>query len=366
MHIEIEREELLRKLEIVSRAATKHLTLPILQCVRIEAKGKTVSFSGTNLEIGIAATVAAVVKEGGVVAVPAQTLVQTVTLAADARVSLVLERNALVIASRGSRTMINTFPATDFPTMPELPSGGQAVIGASFAAALRSVAFAASQSSIKPELGSIYISQKKERSLTFVATDSFRLIEKTVPQDKVTLESPILVPHKNALEIARVLELVSEDPHLVIGEGQAAFRFNDGTYITTRLIEGSFPDYVQIIPKEYKTHATVLSADLAHALKMASVFANKFLQVSLAVEKGSKEIVLTSDSGEFGQTTARVAATIEGDDLTLSFNQRYITDPLSVMQSESIELHFAGIGRPLVFNGVGDQSVRYLVMPMNK
>ncbi len=250
--------------------------------------------------------------------------------------------------------------------MPELPQGGQQIQAQSFAMGIRTVAFAASQSSIKPELGSIYVSQKKERTLTFVATDSFRLIEKTISQEKVTLENPILIPQKNALEIARVLEIAGGDPAFVVGEGQAAFRFPDGTYVTTRLTEGSFPDYVQIIPKEYVTHATLLVADLTHALKMTSVFANKFMQVTLEVKQSGKEITLSSDSGEAGRTLERVPASVEGEDLTLSFNQRYIMDPLPVMPSESVTLHFAGVGRPLVFLGVNDPSLRYLVMPMNK
>jgi DNA polymerase-3 subunit beta len=163
-----------------------------------------------------------------------------------------------------------------------------------------------------------------------------------------------------------VLEIVGGNPILVLGEGQAALRFEDGTYVTTRLTEGSFPDYVQIIPKEYVTHATLLCADLLHALKMTSVFANKFLQVTVEVKKGAKELVLSSDSGEAGKTVERVQASIDGEDLTLSFNQRYIIDPLPAMTGESVVLNFAGIGRPLVFTGVNEQSVRYLVMPMNK
>lgn len=366
MHIEIGKEDLVKKLEVVSRAAAKHLTLPILQCVRIEAKGKEVSFSGTNLEIAISAHAETKVVAEGVVAVPAQLLLQTIQLVPESKISLSVEGEALVVASRGSHTKINAFPLQDFPTMPELPQGGQMINGQSFALGIRTVAFAASQSTIKPELGSIYINQKKERTLTFVATDSFRLIEKTISQEKITLENPLLIPQKNALEIARVLEIVGGNPLLVIGEGQAALRFEDGTYVTTRLTEGSFPDYAQIIPKEYTTHATLLVADLLHALKMTSVFANKFQQVSMEVKKAGKEIVLSSDSGEAGKTVERVQAQIDGDDLTLSFNQRYIIDPLPALAGESVRLDFAGIGRPLVFVGVTEQSIRYLVMPMNK
>lgn len=365
MHIEIEKSELIKRLDILSRVATKHLTLPILQCVRIEAEGSHISLAGTNLEIGITATAPGVVKKAGVVAVPSGLLLQTIQLLPEATVALSLEGEALVVASRGSHSKINTFPVQDFPTIPELTGRTEKIEAAAFARGIRTVAFAASQSTIKPELGSIYIGQKKERTLTFVATDSFRLIEKTVPQQHITLENPLLIPQKNALEIARVLEVMGEDPDVIIGEGQVAFRFPDTTYLTTRLTEGSFPDYVQIIPKEFATHATLLTADLLHALKLTSVFANKFLQVGFKIHT-SGEVVVSADNGEAGKTEERIAATVEGEDLTLSFNQKYVIDPLPGIQDESIVMHFAGVGRPLVLEGVTERSMRYLVMPMNK
>ncbi len=366
MHIEIRKEVLIRKLELTARIATKHLTLPILQCVLIKAEGTTISFLGTNLELGIRTSEAGTVKEGGVIAVPGALLLQTATLISDDLITLKTEGDALIVESRGSHTKINTHPADDFPTIPELQGTARTIDGKSFSLGIKTVSFATSQSTIKPELGSVSVQQHKESSLTFIATDSFRLIEKIVSQKHFSLEGPLLIPQKNALEIARTLDVIGTDPECIVGEGQMAFVFTDGTYLTTRLTEGSFPDYKQIIPKEFVTHVTLLVSDLAHALKMTNVFANKFLQVTFEIERDGKALIVSADSGEAGTTRERIPASIEGEDLKLSFNQRYVTDPLPHIPGESVILHFAGIGRPMVMESVSEKTVRYLVMPMNK
>ena len=140
--------------------------------------------------------------------------------------------------------------------------------------------------------------------------------------------------------------------------------FPNGVYITSRLTSGSFPDYEQIIPKEYTTHVTLLKNDLAQTFKKTNIFLNKFLQVGLHVTTNS--LTVSANSGEIGTTTDSVKAQTQGEDLTLNFNQRYISEPLGYITDDSIILHFAGIGRPLVIEGLNDRSLRYLVMPMNK
>jgi DNA polymerase III subunit beta len=229
---------------------------------------------------------------------------------------------------------------------------------------IKTASFAASVSSIKPELGSVHILQKKEHSLTFVSTDSFRLMEKTVPQKGFILEEPILIPQKNAVELARVCDVRDSNPVFKVNENQCALEFKDGVYITSRLTSGSFPDYEQIIPKEYSTHSTLLKNDLINTFKKTNIFLNKFMQVGLYVT--DKAVTVSANSGEIGTTTESIRAQTTGEDLNLNFNQRYLSEPLGYITDESIVMHFAGIGRPLVIEGLNDRSLRYLVMPMNK
>lgn len=363
MHIQVETKELQSLLESVSRVSTKHLTLPVLQCVLLEVVNNSLVVKATNIEIGIEGTMSAVVQEEGMVAVPAQTLLQTISLVTQKNTTLTTEGDVLLVETDASKTEIRTTSADDFPTIPRITDGGYTIKGSLFALGIRTAAFAASQSSIKPELGSVYVFQKKEHSLTFVATDSFRLVEKTVTVQGLVFQESVLIPYKNALELARVAGEVEGTVTFSVTDNQCALT-TPSLYITSRLTNGTFPDYAQIIPKEYQSHATVLVGDVVHALKKTNIFLNKFMQLTLTLAAGS--LTFTAESGELGTTTESVPATLEGDELTLSFNHRYVSEIMSHIADDSVTLHFAGIGRPMVLEGVQDKTLRYLVMPMNK
>jgi len=364
MKITIPHPQLKEALEIVSRISTKHATLPILQCVVIEATDTGVLLKATNLEIGIELPVPADVHTPGVLAVPAITLLQSIQFLSEKSVTLLVEDGVLRVESLTTKTSIKSIPHDDFPTIHKVPEGGVMISADLFAFGCKTVAFASSQTSIKPELGSIFVQQKREHTLTFVATDSFRLMEKTVPQKGVVLTQSFLLPAKNALELARICESLGGSAELSITDNQCSVRFSGGAYITSRLVIGSFPDYEQIIPKEYVTQVTILKEDLLRALKKTSVFLNKFLQVTMAVTE--HHLTVSANNSEVGHVTDTVRTSVEGQELQLSFNQQYVVESLAHLQDESLILRFAGIGRPLVVTGVHDTSVRYLVMPMNK
>lgn len=370
MHTTIQKTALQKNLDLVARISTKHQTLPVLQCVLIVVEKKKATLKTTNLELGIEAECAADTKEEGVVAVPAHTLNQTIGLFNDDHIELKTTENTLLIKSKHSETKIKTFPHNEFPTIPKLEAVKQKVNNALFTSGIKNALFAVSLSSIKPELGSVYINQYKPHTLTFVATDSFRLVEKKVSQKSLSLDGSVLIPHRNAQEIARIFEYIGTDPEFLVSENQCAFIFtsNEGQkfYVTSRLTEGSFPDYAQIIPKEFATHATLLRADFMQALKKTNIFTNKFLQVGVSVDSEKNTITLSSDNGELGTTEEEISCSVEGGGLSLSFNQRYLMDPLQYFTDDSITLRFAGVGRPMVIEGVNDSSMRYLVMPMNR
>lgn len=364
MNITVNTAELQTKLEIVARVSIKNATLPVLQCVLIEVKKEHITLKATNLEIGIEATISGTVTAFGKVAVPAQTLIQTINLHTGREVILQVIDGALVIEGGGSKTKITLVSAEEFPSIPKLETKKQTISSQMFALGLKTTAFAVSQSAIKPELSSVYIFQKKEHGLTFVATDSFRLMEKTVAQPKLALETSLLLPGKNAIEITRVLEAKADEVQFQVTENQCSFTRPDGVYITSRLINGSFPDYNQIIPKEYTAKTTVLRKDIMQAFKKTNIFLNKFMQVTLTATK--QNLTLSTKNNEVGTTTELVAATTTGEDITLSFNQRYIAEALGHFVDDSIVLQFAGVGRPVVVVGVSDVNTKYLVMPMNK
>jgi len=363
MHITSDTKKLKHILEVVSKVSTRHVTLPVLQCVLLEVVGNVLKIKATNLEIGIEGSLEVVGEEDGVVAVPAHILLQTINLITQTSVTLTTEGDVLHVEAKASKTEIKCLPVTDFPNIPHVAGEPITLTASLFTLGIKTTAFTASQSSIKPELGSIYIHQKKEHSLTFVATDSFRLMEKTIPQKNLVLNESILIPYKNALELARVAEESTSEIQLFVNENQCALKVQD-FYITSRLISGSFPDYEQIIPKEYKTNVTLLTSDLTQALKKTGIFLNKFMQLTITISAGT--FTLSAQSGDSGATTESIQANVEGEDLTLNFNQRYVQDVITHLHDDSVLLKCAGIGRPMVVENVHDKSLRYLVMPMNK
>ncbi len=363
MHITINTEAFKNILESASRIATKHVTLPILQCVLLKTNENTLIVSATNLEIGIEGVVKGTIEESGEVAVPAHTLLQTILLINQKEITLSTEGDILHIASNTSKTDIKTMDVSEFPKIPKVNGTTYTLQSTLFALGIKTTAFAASQSSIKPELGSIYIFQKKEQSLTFVTTDSFRLIEKTIPQKGLVFEGSILIPFKNALEISRVVEQSKGEIICTMSESQCAIQ-TEFLYITSRLISGTFPDYEQIIPKEYVAEATIITNDIGSALKKTGIFLNKFMQLTLTLQKDS--ITLSSQNAESGATTESIPATVSGEEIRLNFNQRYISDIIPHITDDTMKVKFAGIGRPMIIQNSHESSLRYLVMPMNK
>lgn len=366
MHALCTKENLTKVLEIAVRISARHHSLPILQAVRIEAKGSSIEVRATNLEIGLIAKIDAEVREEGVVAVSAQTLLQTLTIALSPSVTLHSKNDILVVELLRARSELKTFALDDFPTITQIDTAGVAVDGALLSLGIKNVVFAASQSSIKPELGAVYIYQKKPHTLTLVATDSFRLAERHILMESFSLNHSLLVPQKNALEIARTIDMLGESPLLHITENQIALSFPSGVYLVSRLIEGNFPDYVQIIPKEYQTYATTLLKDFERGLRSTNIFANKFMQVSLDVRPETHTLTLRAENSDAGRAEESMHIEGNGAELTLSFNQQYLMEALAHFPTDSIELSLAGIGRPLVIKGKSDESFRYLVMPMNK
>lgn len=367
MRIVCIKEDIQKIVEIAARMTAKNHALPILHTIRIEGHTDgTIDIRATNLELGLIVKISADVAEAGVVAVPASTLLQTISLIHSPKITFSTKDDVLVVSSQNGRSELKTLPPDDFPTIAHHTEGGVLVDGGLFSLGIRSVGFAASQSSIKPELGAVYIHQRKPKTLTFVATDSFRLAERTIPSALFVPTHPILVPARNALEIARIIDSVGESPMVVIADNQIAFSFPGGAYVVSRTIEGNFPDYEQIIPKEYQSHATALTKDVEHALRATNVFTNKFMQVAFDAKVSKSALLLRSENADHGRSEETVRVDANGADLVLSFNQHYLMEGVSHIETESIDFSLAGIGRPLIMKPHDSDLFRYLVMPMNK
>jgi DNA polymerase-3 subunit beta len=201
--------------------------------------------------------------------------------------------------------------------------------------------------------------------LVAVATDSFRLAEKAVPLRKGGSVPHLLLPARNAAELMRILEGIGGDVEVYYTENQLSTQA-DHVYYTSRLLDGAFPNYRQILPKKFSTEAVVLREDLGSALKALSVFADKFAQVAVSVEPSKKSLTLTSRNPDVGEQISTLKATASGDSVAMSFNGRYLADSMQSVTGESVRLMSNGPGKAMLIKDAADDSFQYLAMPMNR
>lgn len=367
MKVECVKEKLGKAISSTEKITGKNLTLPVLSCLLLEAKDGELTIRATNLDLGIEYKIPVKVSTPGKIAIPGAVLNSFISnLTNTKNITLeVLDSGILSVKTEQSSISIKPFPADDFPSLPTVVHDKTLTIPASdFLKGLKSVAYSASVSSVKPELSSVYV-YGDEDMLVFAATDSFRLAEKRIRVKGKKLDGELLIPYKNVGEIMRVLGDVNGDVEIVYTKNQIAFMF-ENTYLTSRVIEGTFPDYKQIIPKEGTTEATALKQDVIQAFKLLTVFSDKFNQVHIKLSPTGKLFEITTRNENVGEGTTNIPATVTGESLAVNFNHKYITDGFQSVDADSINLSFNGLNRPVVVRGVNDKSFLYIVMPMNK
>ncbi|HVU75928.1 MAG TPA: DNA polymerase III subunit beta [Candidatus Paceibacterota bacterium] len=365
MKIITTKEKLLSEIQMAERITGKKESLPILSCILIDA-GKEIFLRSTNLEAGFEGTLAGEVVEPGIIAVPAAVLSQTIRSISGDKITLSSEEHNLLIESRGTKTLIKAVSHEEFPPLPETASkGGLSLDRARLIAALQSVSYAASPSMIRPDLGSIFVSIDGG-SLTCVATDSFRLAEKTVVDGGGKSEGELLIPLKHALELVHILEHIDVDKVTLYSDESQLSVQGAGVRYVSRVVDSNFPNYKEIVPKKFATEATVLKSDFAEMLRKARVFAGNDMHVGFHVYPKKKIFSALARSADVGEMSDSIDAALSGDDLDINFHIGYLSDCLGAIDGESLKLGFSGPGRPLVIRSASDQSFMYLVMPLNR
>ena len=373
MKIGTTKERFLNAILLSERIVGKKESLPVLSCILIDAT-KELSISATNLEAGINITIPVEIEEPGTVAVNAHVLAQTIRSISGDKITLRTEDNNLLIESRGTKTLIKAVAHNEFPALAsKIQSKGIIVSRDLLMRGIQSVSYSASPSMIRPELGSVYIAMSDTQMIT-VATDSFRLAEKIVANSGGTRADnaqDLLIPLRHALELTHVLEHVdSEQVEINLDDSQitvsaSGSKIGNVRYIS-RVVDGQFPNYKEIIPKTFTTEAIVLKSDFAEMLRKARVFSGNDQHVGLHLYPSRKIFSATAQSNDVGEMSDAIDAALSGDDLDINFHIGYLGDCFSSVQSDSIVLGFSGPGRPVVIRGVSDASFTYLVMPLNR
>jgi DNA polymerase-3 subunit beta len=364
MEITISKEKLIAATSLAERLVGKKESLPVLSCVLLDVSD-VCTVRSTNLEAGIEIQIPCEVKEKGTVALPAGILSQTIRSISGDKVSIQTDEGNVRIESKGTRTLIKAIAPDEFPHLEGSRKQGVSVPRSALLSGIQAVSYAASPSMIRPELGSVLVSLRAQ-SLVCVATDSFRLAEKTIPASISEDGGDILIPLKHAVELVHVLERIMSDTVEVVSDDSQLTVSGDGTRFVSRVIDGTFPNYKDIIPKDTATTVTVLRADVVDMLRKARVFAGAESQVGLHMYPKRKVFTATAQSATVGEMDDSLEAALSGEDLDINFHIGYLSDCLSSIPSDSITLSFAGVGRPLVIREIGDASFLYLVMPLNR
>lgn len=282
----------------------------------------------------------------------------------DENITFELQNNNLLISTANSSTLIKGQPTEDFPILPKIKNENPVLIPVNdFIEGLKSVWYSCSVSNIKPEISSVFLHSDKNSPLTFTATDSFRLAEKKMDYSFAGFGS-FLLPLRSVAEILRIFDSREGKIKLTFDKNQVCVELENIKFIS-RLTEGVFPDYQQIIPKKFTTEAVIEKSVFINALKTAGIFSGKLNELNIEVGADEKHIIFRAASADVGEHTNKIPAKVNGEELKMTFNNKYIFDCLTSISSSKIILRFVGEGKPLLLTGTDDVSFQYLVMPMN-
>ncbi|MDP9405395.1 MAG: DNA polymerase III subunit beta [Actinomycetota bacterium] len=356
------------------RSVGARATLPALSGVRLEVSGDRLVLSSTDLELSSELSVPVQAERDGVALVPGRLLGDVVRSLPNAAVSAEVDGDRLHLRCGRAQFALKLMPAEDFPSLPE-PGRDAAVAvlkAEEFARTVAQVARAASGDDARPVLTGVSL-EATAGALTAAATDSYRLAVRTVPWDQGA-EHTALVPRRALEEARRSAELLGSEVRLVLEPTQVTFAFGDRR-LTSRLIEGTFPNFRQLIPAGFERRLDVDRAELLEVVRRVAVVGDvNTAATPVTLHLTADTVRVTAGSGEVGQAEESLPGALDGEPLQIAFNPRYLTDGLDAAGSERVVLEFRDELKPAVLRpGVGADAPAdaapaadflYLLMPV--
>ena len=360
MKFRCDRDALSEALQTVQRGVSSRPGIPALTGVLIEGSSAgTLTLTTTDLEVSARLSIEVQVSEEGVALVPARLLGDTVKSLSDAPVEFESDQSQARIRCAAYEGALRLLPAEDFPSLMSA-SGTRVVVEAQrFAEAVGQVARAASRDEARPVLTGVLVEVSRE-GVTLVATDSYRLAVREVVASAGG-EAKAIVPERAMTEAGRAAQAIEKgEIELLVDESQVSFQLGALT-LTSRLIEGEFPNYRQLLPERYENRLTVSRQQLTDAVRRVGLLARDMSPVRL--EFNALGIKLSSSSPDLGQAVETVEARYEGEDITAAFNAGYLADGLAAAMGESVHLEVRDGLKPGIVRGESDEFT-YLVMPV--
>lgn len=373
---------------IVSHIAGKNINLPILNNILIKSEKGNIKLITTNLEIGIVNTIRGKIEKEGSFTVDAKIISDCIGLLPKKQVSLEQKENNLLINCENYKTKIRGQSAEEYPLIPEVDKKiyYSAEVG-EFKKALSQVIFAVATSESRLELSGVLFSFANN-NLTLASTDSYRLAEKKIKiktNNDATKEKKIIVPARTLQELVRILSAgadgedvgkETEEIKFYISDNQILFT-HSSTELVSRLIEGQYPDYEQIIPTNIKTNIVIDRAELVRAAKVTSLFSKTGINdINLDFPAGKNQVIVSAVSGQVGENITKLDAKVSGDDNSIVVNYRYLLDGLNNINSEMIKIEVIDSNTPCILKPSSfakasedkekDEDYLYIIMPIKQ
>lgn len=358
----------------VGRIASKNSTLPILSNVLIKAEKGNIKFITTNLEIGIVSSIRGKIEMEGSFTVDSKIIADYIALLPNKKVSLELKEKDLIINSENYKTKIKGQSAEEFPLIPDVEKDiCYSADAVEFKKALSNVIFAVSTSESRLELSGVLFCFNKE-SLIMAATDSFRLAEKKIKLKKYNdCDKKIIIPAKTLQELLRIIsggaEIMDNEEKEIkfyISDNQVLFTYGS-TELISRLIEGQYPDYEQIIPISRKTTSRINRSEFIRAVKAASLFSKIGINdINIDFPINKNKAVISAISGQTGENISEVEANVEGSDNSIVMNYKYLLDGLNNMDCEQVDMDVIDNNTPCIIKPENSKDYTYIIMPIKQ
>lgn len=371
MKLSLTQENFNKALSVVGRVVGNRATLPVLANILLKTENNRLRLSATNLEMGVTYWLGGKVETNGAITIPARLLSEYIASLPAETIKLELEKTTLNIQTQNYQSQIHGIEAEEFPSIPEVSDKATIRLPADeLSEALSQTVLVASSDDTRPVLNGVYI-YNQGATLYLVATDSYRLAEKTIKlnqQTKLKSGVGVVVPARTMAELMRMLSDFDGEVEILIDDSQICFKFGE-VELVSRLIDGEFPDYKQLIPDSAESKATLTTADFAGVAKAASLFAHENAgSVTVKTDDKKKRLQIHSVATQVGENTSTTPAVVKGGASEVSLNSRYIIDALNMIDTQELEFSITGKVNPCVLKPVADgkptDDYIHIIMPL--
>lgn len=368
-------ENLKNGLYYVAHIAGKNVNLPILNNVLVKTSGGKIQLITTDLELGVITTIRGKVEKDGEFTVDSKIFSEYIGLLPNKKVEIELKDLSFDIKCENYKTNIKGMSAEDYPLIPSVEKEVFYKIEAEvLKQALQQVIFSVSNSETRLELTGVFFDLDKDK-IVLVATDSFRLAEKTIQvKSNSEKKNGIIVPAKTLQEIIRILSAMKntelddqkKEVTFYVTENQILFEV-DGIELVSRLIEGQYPDYKQIIPEKAETTCVVEKGELLRAVKASAIFSKTGINdINLDFPEGKNKLIISSTSSQVGENTSELEASVKGSDNGVVINYRYLLDGINNIPSSNLKIDVVNSSTPCTLRGEKDDDYFYIIMPIKQ